>query len=392
MYLNLPVGHLHGWGICGKWLSRELAGLRPVQLITKPFTLTDAGDVESYRILRRLCVEALKTPVSGERIELPGSLFQSICDETLAPYRPDLKARLQVGYTFFERNILCPRWIENGRRFDRVVTGSTWCADVLLAHGLTTVNTVIQGTDPTVFKPAPAERGFDPHKFVIFSGGKFELRKSQDIVIRAFKVMQESYKDVLLVVSWFNPWPQTMNTMCESTLIKFQMGDKIQTDMFLRILVDNGIKPENVICLPPQPPQRMAKIYRSTDVGLFPNRCEGGSNLVLMEYMACGKPVIATFSTGQRDVLRDGNALLIHTNREKTYSFAGTPVAQWPEPDLDDVIEKLRWAYENRTKLHSLGVAAAMDLSQCTWRASAEKINAIIAGMESALDQNADSL
>jgi hypothetical protein len=37
---------------------------------------------------------------------------------------------------------------------------------------------------------------------------------------------------------------------------------------------------------------QMPQVLREMDVGIFPNRCEGGTNLVAMECMACGMPVI----------------------------------------------------------------------------------------------------
>ena len=72
-----------------------------------------------------------------------------------------------------------------------------------------------------------------------------------------------------------------------------------------RLLAENGLDVSRVITLGPRPNALLARIYRNTDVGLFPNRCEGGTNLVLMEYMACGKPVVAVDATGHRDVVRE---------------------------------------------------------------------------------------
>ena len=58
-----------------------------------------------------------------------------------------------------------------------------------------------------------ARREYFKDRFVIFSGGKFELRKGQDIVIRAVKIMQDRHHDVVLVNSWFNAWQQSIDTM-----------------------------------------------------------------------------------------------------------------------------------------------------------------------------------
>ena len=45
-----------------------------------------------------------------------GPLLQGIGDERPLPRRTNIRGAKVVGYTFFERNILKPEWIENGRR------------------------------------------------------------------------------------------------------------------------------------------------------------------------------------------------------------------------------------------------------------------------------------
>ena len=47
-------------------------------------------------------------------------------------------------------------------------------------------------------------------RFVIFSGGKLEYRKGQDIVIAAFKIFQKRHPEALLITAWHNVWPQFM--------------------------------------------------------------------------------------------------------------------------------------------------------------------------------------
>ena len=46
--LVLPRGHTFGWGVCGKYLTRELARLSPVVLLTEPFTADHIGDDLDY--------------------------------------------------------------------------------------------------------------------------------------------------------------------------------------------------------------------------------------------------------------------------------------------------------------------------------------------------------
>ncbi len=251
------------------------------------------------------------------------------------------------GYSVFENNLLRPAWIENGRRFfTKVVAGSSWCAKVLTEAGLPGVEPVPHGIDPAIFHPPPDKdhgRQFCTESSVVFSGGKFELRKGQDIVIRAYKVLQDRHADVLLVNAWFNPWPAIFQTMRDSPLIRFAPGKGSFVEMINQVLADNRIDLERVITCPQQLNLAMAKVYRNTDVGLFPNRCEGGTNLVLMEYMACGKPVVAVETTGHADIVNSSNALIIGVRGETTiHDKDGIPVARWPEPDLDDAVEQTR--------------------------------------------------
>lgn len=49
----------------------------------------------------------------------------------------------------------------------------------------------------------------------------------------------------------------------------------------------------------------LAELLRSSvDVGIFPNRAEGGTNMVAMEGSASGVPLILSRATGQGDLVR----------------------------------------------------------------------------------------
>jgi glycosyltransferase involved in cell wall biosynthesis len=178
----------------------------------------------------------------------------------------------------------------------------------------------------------------------------------------------------MLVNSWYNPWPFSVQTMLSTKLIRFDPPETSYVGFVNAVLADNGIDQERVVTLLPQPNRLMPRVYANSDVGLFPNRCEGGTNLVLMEFMACGKPVVASNVTGHADVLNPHNALLIearHTTEIRNQ--AGEPIAVWPEPDLDQTIAHLEHAYQHRDELRALGARAVRDLAPWTWRRTAEE-------------------
>ncbi|HEY4329057.1 MAG TPA: glycosyltransferase family 4 protein, partial [Phycisphaerae bacterium] len=344
----------------------------------------DELELQAALALRFTKADADRTPTINGMINLQTPLLACIIDKHMMPWMPGVHGRPTIGYTFFEENVLEPAWLANARKnFDHIATGSSWCTKVLTDYGLTDVSTVIQGVDPRVFFPWPTTgtlpgREFLKDRFVIFSGGKFELRKGQDIVIRAVKVLQERHPDVWLINSWFNPWQSSFDTMRGSPYLRFPNLTGNFVEVMNRILADNGVDISRVITLGPRANALMARIYRNTDVGIFTNRCEGGTNLVLMEYMACGKPVVAVNSTGHSDVVRPDNALVINIKSENTINGANGPVARWPEPDLDDAIAKLEYAYQNRDAIMQLGTKAGTDMAACTWTKAAQAFLAIL--------------
>ena len=380
LYLAIPTGAFHGWGVCGRYLAKELSALGRVALLTEPFDVTEVGDELDYRLLRGL----LRSQEPHQPVEAP--VLQAVFHAEMLPYRPGLRGRFNVGYTFFENNLLTARQVDNLReRLDLVVAGSRFCEEVLRDQGLSVVTTVLQGVDTTIFHPAHPGKEYLRDSFVVFSGGKFEFRKGQDLVIRAFKTLQDRHRDVLLMNCWYNCWPASLATMQLSRHIRFAPSPDGYLGMIAQVLGDNRIDLERVVTLLPRPNVMMARIYRNTDVGLFPNRCEGGTNLVLMEYMACGKPAIASFNSGHRDVLTPANSILIRGSRPIALREGDRNVAEWQEPDLEETIALLEWAYQHRDQLQGVGAQAARDMTMLSWRRAAEHFHRLLSGAPAGL-------
>ncbi len=372
IYLALPLGTTDGWGVCGRYITRELARLAPVCLVTDHLDAGLVGDELELAALRGLL--APSELQAGRAADVDSPVLQGVPGPDLAPMRPRLRGRRNVGYAFFETTSFQPSSIERARtQYDVLATGSSWCSEILRQHGLTEVRTVVQGVDPTIFRPVPGGREFLGDRFVVFSGGRFELRKGQDLVIAAFKVLHERHDDVLLVTSWFNQSPARIRTMRASPYIRFEppAGPVEHRTLIEGVLAANGVDATRVIHLGPLQNPMMARVYRNSDVGLFPSRCEGGTNLVLMEYMASGRPAIATFSSGHKDVLTDENSLPLRHLRPATVRDGDDPPRIWHDAELDEVVEKLEWAYQNRERLAVIGARAAQDLTRFTWASTA---------------------
>lgn len=381
IYLILPRGKNFGWGVCGKYLVKEISGITDVKFITENFSVEDIGDEYEYHFLKskQLSDDDAKAINNDVNRYVEGSILQAIGNQALIPWGPLIKGHFKAGYTFFEENILKPEYLQNGKNnFDIVITGSKWCEEILRNYGLDNVKTVIQGVDQQIFNSYQSEKEIFKDNFVVFSGGKFEIRKGQDIVIKAYKVLQDRHKDVMLVNAWYNMWNHSMDTMAASKYIKYEIKSKNYATAMNRILHENGLDIRRVVTILPRPNAMMAKIYKNTDIGLFPNRCEGGTNLVLMEYMACGKPVIASYSSGHRDIINQDNSIMIENMKPIDINRNGNKIAVWDDPDLDETISHLEWAYQHREELGLFGLQAANDMKEHTWKRSAEQFVNIV--------------
>jgi glycosyltransferase involved in cell wall biosynthesis len=134
----------------------------------------------------------------------------------------------------------------------------------------------------------------------------------------------------------------------------------------------NGIKPEQFCNLGFVPNASMPTILREMDAALFSNRCEGGTNLVAMEAMACGVPTILSANSGHLDLLQDGAALAL-TDQRPIPSVSG-----WRESSIEEILTALETLYTDRAKAREIGAAGAKLLAGLTWAKTAAEMKHII--------------
>jgi glycosyltransferase involved in cell wall biosynthesis len=104
------------------------------------------------------------------------------------------------------------------------------------------------------------------------------------------------------------------------------------------------IPPRTVVDLGALPISAMLRLYREMDVGLFPNRCEGGTNLVAMECMAFGVPVILSRNTGRLDLVAPDRCFPL----EQQSRTDGAEHVGWGQSDVGEIVETLEASGANR--------------------------------------------
>jgi len=348
--LALSKGKNFGWGVCSNYLIKETP---------KFYKNVEVWDFEK----------------DGSDVKkIDGKVFHALADlsfDTICKIWGDKN----YGYTFFE-NELPQTSVENAKKFEKIIGGSSWNKMKLLEKGINNADMLIQGIDPEIFYPIEYQKNED--LFVIFSGGKFELRKGQDLLLKAIKILQQKYDDIVLINAWYNMWPKTMELFANSPHIKFERKGNSWTEVMNHIYKINGLDADKIITLELIDNTKLRNLYSQTDIGVFPNRCEGGTNLVLMEYMACGKPVIATNATGHTDILTNDNAILLNNNKLLRLMNNDQIWAEWVEPSLDELIAQIEYAHEQRTEIKQIGKKAGEYLKNFTWQKSAENLVKLI--------------
>jgi len=251
-----------------------------------------------------------------------------------------------IGVVFNEINPLPIEEINKLSGFDFVICGSSWNASILQNQGIKT-ETVIQGIDLDLFRSAPKKYLND--KFVIFSGGKLEYRKGQDLVLRAFSIFSQKHKDAVLVTAWRSPWErqlaQTINEsgVCKDLIPSEDMGRSVK-----EWIVRNGINIDQVICLEATPNRLMPEVFREVDLAIFPNRCEGGTNLMAMEALSFGLPCLISKNTGHLDIIKEHNCIPLVD--QKPINRPG--MSGWGETSIDEILSAMEDWYTKKIQIN----------------------------------------
>ncbi|MCA3313252.1 MAG: glycosyltransferase family 4 protein [Roseomonas sp.] len=379
--IHWGLSSLHGWGVYGLNLASAWAGDASVEaatdyeIVPKHITLDPLQwhALASFRS-RSANLRAQLLRQKAEPITLNAVLLTALGNDLQpqpGPHRGALMGRPSFGTVFFERETLGPKARESLARHAAIIAGSSWNAEVLRAHGAPAVELVLQGIDPALFHPAP-RRGLFPGRFVVFSGGKLEARKGQDNVIAAWRIFAERRPDALLVAAWHNHWPDGARGIDASRRAKPLPFRADGAPDVVAWVAANGIRAEQFLDLGVVPNALVPAVLREADAALFPNRCEGGTNLVAMEAMACGVPTILSANSGHLDLLQDGAALAL-TDQRPIPSVSG-----WRESSIEEILAALETLYTDRAKAREIGAAGAKLLAGLTWAKTAAEMKHII--------------
>ena len=373
LYFDWGVSMLFGWGVYGLNLLRhwprvsgapgycigqlQLDGLAGIDPLTARSLMLPLVESDQMRI--KLQSEASPAPLDGFVLHAMGNYMLG----SKLPRDGGITGRTTAGVIFFEDTNI-PNAADISTDYSVILAGCSWCEEILRSRGVDNVATVIQGIDPSLFHPAP-RADLLAGRFAVFSGGKLEHRKAQDLVLLAFRAFAQRHPEAILVTAWHSPWPiaaLTLNGNPDITPIGFLADGKADVAGWAAA---NGLRPDQFIDVGMIPNHQMARVLREMDVALFPNRCEGGTNLVAMECMACGIPTIVSDNTGHKD--------LVATNGTYTLTRQGPVIAEdkgtegWGESSIEEIVEALEQVWRDRAEARRRAAVGAEAMARWSW-------------------------
>jgi len=266
----------------------------------------------------------------------------------------------KIGYTVLECSRIPERWVKTLNMMDQAWTTTKWGKETFLASGVKEeiIRIVPEGVDTNFFTPdGPKLDVLKTPTFKFLHVGKWEPRKSQDILCRAFAEEFSKDEDVELYLLSHNPFIPNFNIFVE--LWKLNLPEHAP------------IKP-----ITPVTNEELACLYRSVHCFVAPSKGEGW-NLPLCEAMSSGLPCIATYCTAHTEYLTEKNAILL---KDLTIEEAIDPRWQrylrgyWYRPSIKELREKMRWVYENYKEAKKIGKRARRDMEKkWTWENAAKK-------------------
>jgi glycosyltransferase involved in cell wall biosynthesis len=345
--------------------------------INCPIGKTGYG-ITSWNIVKELFlanVEVSLFPI-GSNIELNGEEEKPIIQSMLsridsydkkAPclkiwHQNDLASRIGSGkyysFPFFELDTLDKREKHHINSCDHVFTASEWSRNVLLNNDIKIPITVVPlGVDTNIFK-VPVKIRVDNGNYVFFHIGKWEHRKSQDFLLKAFESAFDINDNVELRLLPHNPF---LNEAEQNYWINLVNNNKLKD----KIKIYNR--------LPTQ--YHLAEFIYHGDCGIFLSRAEGWNNEIL-ECMALDKPVIATNFSAHTEYCKENNSYLVDVEdvelaNDGKWFFGQGNWAKLGDNELSQTIDYMRHMYKNKITTNEHGRETALKYS---WKNTAKII------------------
>ncbi len=313
----------------------------------------------------RHLIDAGESGLSRCNFPVVHPLSNNIHDKGLPKMRDvDFDGSVNFAICVFEKDYSNQFTFSNAAKFEVVFAGCKWNQAVLKKLGLPNTELFLHGIDSSLFYPRPKRK---QNRFVVFSGGKLEYRKGQDIVVAAFRQFAKRHSDAVLATVWQNPWGVSPDDLGTAGHVDGDIEvDENGCQRIEKWAVQNGISSSQIVDFGKVPNTLMPDIYAQASVAVFASRCEGGTNMVAMEAMASGVPCILSANTGHLDLITEDNCFPLFKQSPLTIQKT-KETSHWRESDIEELVDALERVYHDREEAKTRGSNGARFMRDWTW-------------------------
>ncbi|MCC4597576.1 glycosyltransferase [Xanthomonas campestris pv. phormiicola] len=253
----------------------------------------------------------------------------------------------KIGYTMLETTGVPKEWVDGCNLMDELWVPSEFNKWTFKRSGVKVpINVMPLGlVDTNYFNPEIRGEPI-PEIFTFLSIFEWGERKSPETLLRAFNRAFRVTDPVVLICKYSNRDPGVNPSAIVAALNLDPEGG--------RIVYSENESP---------PYYQVAQLYRSANCFVLPTRGEGWG-MPILEAMACGVPVIASYWSAQQCFLDDDNSYPLQVSlipaEAKCPYYLGF---EWALPDEQHLVSLLRHVYQNPTEAVEKGLQAARDVA-----------------------------
>jgi len=382
--IDWPLTPYTGWGSYGIQLAQALIARNQIRVVVS-CKADRSPHCDPIWISQLDAIEEFSKQLIKQIIEEPNTVLKTNSKIAMCPIGnlvPPLRiyAEHQVGVAFFERSSVNEKFKQELKKYSLIITGSKWNQKVLRNNGVNHSEMVHQGVDRSKFNSVPIPKLLN-RPFVIFAGGKLEARKGQDIVIEAFKRFNKYCPNSILIACWGNIGNVGLNTISTSKYVTESPLNGDAKSLF-HWLIKNEITPGNIMVPEIVSNAHLPNIMKQADVAVFTSRCEGGTNLMAMETLACGIPTLISANTGHLDLIEMGMDHLIAVGSDGvgkvpaliTADYGGDEAAEWGETNPDELVECWLRLWKEKEAWREKGIIGAKYMNAMSWHKSMNEL------------------
>jgi autotransporter strand-loop-strand O-heptosyltransferase len=264
----------------------------------------------------------------------------------------------KIAFNVWESTRQPEKFFSKLLEFDQIWVPSQWQKECTIDQGAPEdkIFVIPEGYDTARFRVglgSPQRIFSSEDKFTFTIAGRWEYRKATTEMIRAFTQAFENHNDVELLLLVDNPFDRERRTT-EDKLDKF------------------GLEHKNIKVIHKVSQEHYDQLIQETDCFISCSRSEGW-NLPLMEFMACGVPVICTDWSGQTEFISDYANRVQVAGYKKAWSEFGEFPGEYAEPDFEHLKHVMQRVYAETTgKYRRKALDGAEYIKKFTWENAAK--------------------